>query len=87
MLGGSLVTSGMVHPQVGDGGEGLQILRVAVNILNKQLQTANKGWSSSLWLGVGLTTLRHKNVTLQNISRHLRPGLIFWHDLSNGKRT
>jgi hypothetical protein len=34
---------------VADGGDSLQIWKVAVNILNKQLQTANKGWS----LGVG----------------------------------
>jgi hypothetical protein len=28
---------GMVHPQVADGGDVLQIWRVAANILNKQL--------------------------------------------------
>jgi hypothetical protein len=44
---------GNVHPQVEDGGDGVQIWRVAVNILNKQLQTAYLGWSSSLgvWRG------------------------------------
>jgi hypothetical protein len=39
--------------------------RVAVNILNKQSQTAEKGWSSSLGgggLGMGLTTLHHKKL-------------------------
>jgi hypothetical protein len=44
----------MARPQVADGGEGLQIWRVAANILNKQSRTADKGWSPSL--GVGLTT-------------------------------
>jgi len=39
---------GMVRPQVVDGREGLQIWRVAANILNKQSRTADKGWSSSL---------------------------------------
>jgi hypothetical protein len=39
---------GMASPQVGDGGDGLQIWRVAANILNKQSWTVNKGWSSSL---------------------------------------
>jgi hypothetical protein len=39
---------GMASPQVADGGDGLWIWRVAVNILNKHLQTADKGWSSSL---------------------------------------
>jgi hypothetical protein len=38
---------------------GLQLWRLAANILNKQSRTENKGWSSSL--GVGLTTLHHKN--------------------------
>jgi hypothetical protein len=35
-------------PQVLDGGNGLQILWVPVNIISKQLQTANKGWYSSI---------------------------------------
>jgi hypothetical protein len=43
----------MAHSQVVDGGEGLQIWGVAVNILNKQLQTADKGWSSSLRVELG----------------------------------
>jgi hypothetical protein len=33
----------MKHPQVADGGDDLQIWRVAVNILNKQSQTVDKG--------------------------------------------
>jgi hypothetical protein len=45
---------GMARPQVAVGGDGLQIWKVAVNILNNQLQTDDKGWSSSL--GVGLRT-------------------------------
>jgi hypothetical protein len=43
----------MAGRQVADGGEVLQIWRVAVNIMNKQLWTANKGWSFSF--GVGQT--------------------------------
>jgi hypothetical protein len=39
---------GMARPQVADGGDGLQIRRVAANILNKQSQTADKGHFSSL---------------------------------------
>jgi hypothetical protein len=42
---------GMAHPRVSDGGDHLQIQRVAANILNKQLWTADKGWSSSLGAG------------------------------------
>jgi hypothetical protein len=33
---------GMARPQVADGGNGLQIWRVAANILNKQSRTADK---------------------------------------------
>jgi hypothetical protein len=43
---------GMARPQVADGRDSLQIWRVAANILNKQSRTADKGWFSSL--GVGL---------------------------------
>jgi hypothetical protein len=34
----------------------LKIWRVAANILNKQYRTADKGWSSSLVVGRGVTT-------------------------------
>jgi hypothetical protein len=44
----------MARPHVVDGGDGLQIWRVAANILNKQSRTPDKGWSSSSGLGVGL---------------------------------
>jgi hypothetical protein len=35
----------MVRPQVVDGGNSIQLWRVAVNTLNKQLWTVDKGWS------------------------------------------
>jgi hypothetical protein len=38
----------MARPRVADRGYGLQIWRVAVNILNKQSRTADSGWFSSL---------------------------------------
>jgi hypothetical protein len=41
----------MARPQVADGDEGLQIWRVAANILNKQSRTADRGWPSSLGVG------------------------------------
>jgi hypothetical protein len=44
---------GMKRPQVADGGDALQVWRVAVNILNKQSLTADMGWSSSLGVGRG----------------------------------
>jgi len=34
-----------------------KIWRVAANVLNKQSQTANKGWSSSLEVGRGANNL------------------------------
>jgi hypothetical protein len=36
------------RPQVADGGDGLQIWKVAANIMNKQSRTTDKGRSSSL---------------------------------------
>jgi hypothetical protein len=50
---------GMAHSQVAYGGDSLKIWRVAVKILNKQLQTTNKEWYSAWGLVKGLTT-RHK---------------------------
>jgi hypothetical protein len=44
---------GMARPQVADGGDTLQVCRVAANILDKQSRTADKGWSSSLGVGRG----------------------------------
>jgi hypothetical protein len=41
-------TNNMACPQVVNGGDGLQVWRVAKNILNKQLWRADKRWSSSL---------------------------------------
>jgi hypothetical protein len=49
---------GMARPVVADGGDGLQMWRVAANILNKQSRIAVKGWSSSLAVGQGLTPYR-----------------------------
>jgi len=43
----------MARPRVADGGEGLQIWRVAANISNKQSRTANKGWPSNWGFGWG----------------------------------
>jgi hypothetical protein len=53
---------GMVHCQVVDGGDGLQIWRVGVNIFSYQLWTADKGWSS-IW-GVG-----HEEVCYEVLQR------------------
>jgi hypothetical protein len=51
---------GMARPQFAGGGDGLQILKVAANILNKQSRTADRGWSSGLGVGRGLKTPHRK---------------------------
>jgi hypothetical protein len=61
----------MAHPQVAEGGDDLQIWRVAANILNKQSRTAYKGSSSILGVGVGLTIPRRKNKLVTKI--HKKP--------------
>jgi hypothetical protein len=43
----------MAGSQVVDRGDGLQIWREAVNLLKKESQTAEKGWSSSWVVGNG----------------------------------
>jgi hypothetical protein len=43
----------MARPRVADRGDGLQIWRVAADILNKQSRTADSGWSFSLGIGRG----------------------------------
>jgi hypothetical protein len=44
----------MIYEQIGaDRGDGLQIWRVAANMLNKQSLTAESGWSSRLGVGLG----------------------------------
>jgi hypothetical protein len=52
MLGGSPCHHSMARPRVADGRDGLQ-LEVSCYILNKQLRTNDKGWSSSLGIGHG----------------------------------
>jgi hypothetical protein len=48
----------MARPQVANGGDGLQIWKVAANILNKHSRTTKKGWSSSVGVGRGATNPR-----------------------------
>jgi len=52
-----LISKGLIQYEstprlrIPEGGDGLQIWKVAANILNKQLETAGKGWYSSLDVG------------------------------------
>jgi hypothetical protein len=75
----------MVHPQVVGGGDSLQIWRIAVNILNKEVADSRQGVGPPAWqLGIGLTALHHKKINLlQNVTEGLGPGWILWiNDLS-----
>jgi hypothetical protein len=44
---------GMERPWVADGGDGLQIWRIAASVVNKQSWTSDKWWFSSLGVGRG----------------------------------
>jgi hypothetical protein len=63
---------GISRPQVAGWGEGLQIWRVAANILNKQLQTATRAGPPVCGLGGELTTphckTQHVNKILNRAS-------------------
>jgi hypothetical protein len=52
---------------------GLHIWRVAANILNKQLRTADKGWSSSLGVGLGAN-----NVTMVQLGQSVLFDRLVW---------
>jgi hypothetical protein len=70
---------GMGRTQVADEAGDLQIWRVAVNILNKQLRTGDKGWSSSLWVGRGANNSSPQKISfLRNVTKGLGPGRIIW---------
>jgi hypothetical protein len=70
----------MAHPQVADGGEGLQTRRVAANVLNKLSRTADNGWPSSLGVGRGANNSPPtvKNTTLRNVTKGLGLGRTLW---------
>jgi hypothetical protein len=54
----------MARPQVADGGDALQVWRVAANILNKQTQIADTAWSSSSGVGSGANNSSPQKVSL-----------------------
>jgi hypothetical protein len=51
----------MARPQVADGGDALQVSRVAANVLNKQ---PTRGGPPAWGLGVGLTTPHRRKISL-----------------------
>jgi hypothetical protein len=50
---------GMARPQLEDGGDGLQMCKVATKVVNKQLWTADKEWSTTLGSWAGANMLRN----------------------------
>jgi hypothetical protein len=71
--------NGIVCPQVAEGGDGLQIWRIVVRILNKQSGATNKGWSSALGVGRGANNSSpSKIIVIQNVTKGLGPGWILW---------
>jgi hypothetical protein len=62
----------MASSQVAVGKDGLQIGRVAANVLSKQSRTANKGWSSSFGVGRGsINASPQKIISLRNVTQGL----------------
>jgi hypothetical protein len=57
----------MALSQVADVEKGLQICRIAANMLNEQSRSAVKGWSSGLWVERGPTTPHRKDPTYNKL--------------------
>jgi len=69
---------GMVRHQDADRGDGLQIWRIAANILNKQWWTADKGLSPILGVRLGFNSSSpRKDSFLRNVTQGLGIGRIF----------
>lgn len=58
----ALCRHGLTRPQVADGGDSLQVLRIAADILSNQYRMANKGRSSGWWGGGGVRRLAETTV-------------------------
>jgi hypothetical protein len=63
---------GIEHPQVADGGDGVELWKLAADILIKQSWTVDKGWSSRL----GAHRVQMK--LLRNVQNSFGIGQIFW---------
>jgi hypothetical protein len=65
----------MVHPQVADGVDGLQIWKVAVNAFSNQLQMADKVWSFNLGFSRNLITSHCKTPACYEMFHRVGYGL------------
>jgi hypothetical protein len=61
-----------------DGGDGLQLYRLAAKRLNKQSQTAENCGSTARRLSVALKTHSVQNKLIQNLTKIFEHGLISW---------
>jgi len=61
----------MVHPWFVDGSGGLHIWRMTVNVMSGQSQTDDKGWYSSLGVGMKCYTGLQNWQALVNTAMHL----------------
>jgi hypothetical protein len=59
----------MAYPQTEDGGKCLQVWRVAVTILNKQMYKLTRGSSPDYWLGRELIIPHHKKTCYKMLHR------------------
>jgi hypothetical protein len=73
---------GMARPRVADSGDGLQIWRVAANMLNKQARDNRQGEALQLggWAGANNPSTVKKLYMLRSIYNRLGTGRILWHD-------
>jgi hypothetical protein len=69
----------MARPQVSVGGDGHQIWKVAADIMNKQCGKPTMGGPPAWGLGVWLTTIRRKKISLsRNVTKGFGLGRILW---------
>jgi hypothetical protein len=61
----------MARPQVSNGGDGLQIWRVAANILNKQSRTAGSPLADSSTLKMEAIRSSETSVNARSTQRHI----------------
>jgi hypothetical protein len=69
-----------------NGEDGVQVRQVAVNVLNKQQRTSDKGRPTFCWLGDLLTT-PYQVTALLNTAQSLGPGLILRNRVRGGNWT
>jgi len=67
----------MGRPRIAHGAGDLQIRTIAENILNEELRTADKRWSTAMGVRQGAKNSSQKKFdTLQNVAQGLGPGRV-----------